>query len=233
VIRRGKSAAAGAAQPPAPVAMAQTPTIDTCLWPIPSAPTRWAQAMPGRFAGAGGRRRPPNLQPKRVWMQAARASLLVRVVRLRGFRQASGVEAPAPCPRLSRLGRGRVRRQAPARRSGRQRAFARAVRIDGQGALPHAPRPANASRGRQGQILDPIRDVSSPRHVGTPEGARRARVHVVQPARNFAQLSLHPRPRRPARRGTRQEAVDRRKIGEPACRRSEEANPCRSGPDGS
>ena len=219
VIRRGKSAAAGAAQPPAPVAMAQTPTIDTCLWPIPSAPTRWAQALHGCFTGAGGRRRPPNLlQSMRVWMQAPRAALLILLARLRAFRQASPRETRRgghgaamkasnlghsansprkgcdhyPCRASLGWGGGRGRRQAPARRRGRQRAIATAVWIDGQegtprpcprGAHPHAPRAANAGRAT-GQILDPIRDISSPRHVGTPERERRAPAQFVQRARN-------------------------------------------------
>jgi hypothetical protein len=170
------------------------PTIDACLWPIPSAPARWAQALPGCFAVAGGRRRPPNLlQLMRVWMQAPRAALLILLARLRAFRQASPRETRRgghgaamkasnlghsansprkgcdhyPCRASLGWGGGRGRRQAPARRRGRQRAIATAVWIDGQegtprpcprGAHPHAPRAANAGRAT-GQILDPIRDI--------------------------------------------------------------------------
>jgi len=243
------------------------PVIDTCLWPIPSAPTRWAQALHGCFTGAGGRRRPPNLlQLMRVWMQAPRAALLILLARLRAFRQASpretrrgghgaamkasnlGHSANSPrkgCeyhPRRGSLGWG----SGPAAGAG---TASRAPKGDCDGRPDRWPggdpsavpprRPSSCARaanaGRPtGQILDSIRDISSPRHVGTAEGARRARVHFVQPARNFAQLSVHPRPCRPARRATRQDAGDRRKFGGPASRRGEKmANPCRSGPDGS
>jgi hypothetical protein len=72
----------------------------------------------------------------------------------------------------------------------------------------------------------------------TQAGAPRASpAQFVQRARNFAQLSVHdpqPRPCRPARLGTRPDALDQRKIGGPAGRHGQQVgNPCRSGADGS